>query len=77
MKIRKEKEKGELYKVDKCKQYNISKSHIHACSVSCSTLFYFETFMLKIDVQGRLEYSKWTDFTLNASSPLMNELEFN
>ena len=39
--------------------------------------FYFETFMLRIDVQGRLDYSKWTDFTFYDSSVLMNELNFN
>ena len=39
--------------------------------------FYFETFMLRIDVQGRLDYSKWTDFTFYASSVLMNELNFD
>ena len=33
--------------------------------------------MLRIDVLGRLEYSKWTDFAFYASSVLMNELEFN
>ena len=33
--------------------------------------------MLRIDVQGRLEYSKWTVFTFYASPLLMNELKFN
>ena len=33
--------------------------------------------MLRIDVQGQLEYSKWTDFTFYASSVLMNELNFD